>query len=47
MVLKQKYYNLYQTHLWRDIQANVYHKEHFTIRLFGQEYFGIIKRKKI
>ncbi|MDR0607922.1 MAG: hypothetical protein LBG52_06360 [Candidatus Peribacteria bacterium] len=47
MVLKQTYYNLYQTQLRKDIQSKVYHKEHFTIKLFGQEYFGLIKRKKI
>ena len=39
MVLKQKYYNLYQTQIRKDIQSLVYHKQHFTIKLFGQEYF--------
>ncbi|MDR0650926.1 MAG: hypothetical protein LBG59_06070 [Candidatus Peribacteria bacterium] len=47
MVLKQTYYNLYQTQIWKDIQSHVYHKEHFMIQLFGKQYFGLIKRKKI
>lgn len=47
MVLKQSYYNLYQTQLRRDIQTKVYHKEFLTIHIFGKDYFGIIKSKKI
>lgn len=39
MVLKQIYYNLYQTQIRKDIQSNVYHKEHFTMRVFGKDYF--------
>ena len=47
MVLKQKYYNLYQTQIRKDIQSQVYRKHHFTIKLFGQDYFWLIKEKKI
>lgn len=47
MVLKQSYYNLYQTQLWKDIQTKVYHKDFFNIHLFGKDYFWLIKRKKI
>ena len=47
MVLKQSYYNLYQTQLRRDIQTKVYHKESLIIHLFGKEYFCLVKSKKI
>jgi len=41
------YYNFYQSKLRRDIQEIVYQKPVFTVDLFGKEYFGTIKTKKI
>lgn len=40
-------YNLYQSQLRKDIQKEVYHNPTFTVDLFGKEYFGTIKVKKI
>lgn len=40
-------YNLYQSKLRKDIQTKIYEKPYFTIDLFGKEYFGLIKEKKI
>jgi len=40
-------YNLYQSQLRKDIQHNVYRNPTFTVQLFGKEYFGVIKPKKI
>lgn len=40
-------YNLYQSKLRKDIQHEIYRKPMFTVELFGKEYFGSIKEKKI
>ncbi len=40
-------YNLYQSQLRKDIQTKIYEKPYFSIQLFGKEYFGLIKEKKI
>ncbi len=40
-------YNLYQSKLRKDIQHEIYRKPMFTVKLFGKEYFGTIKEKKI
>lgn len=40
-------YNLYQSQLRKDIQHEIYRKPMFTVELFGKEYFGTIKEKKI
>ncbi|MEI7919271.1 MAG: hypothetical protein WCH65_03565 [bacterium] len=40
-------YNLYQSQLRKDIQTIIYRKPTFTVELFGKEYFGTIKEKKI
>ena len=40
-------YNLYQSQLRKDIQQELYRKPTFTLELFGKEYFGTIKEKKI
>ncbi|MEI6774918.1 MAG: hypothetical protein WCL18_09460 [bacterium] len=40
-------YNLYQSKLRKDIQHEIYRKPIFTVELFGKEYFGTIKEKKI
>ncbi len=40
-------YNLYQSQLRKDIQTKIYEKPYFTIKLFSQEYFWLIKEKKI
>ncbi len=40
-------YNLYQSQLRKDIQEKVYHNPIFTVKLFGKDYFGTIKVKKI
>lgn len=39
-------YNLYQSQLRQDIQTIVYRRPSMTIRLFGKEYFALIKDKK-
>ena len=38
-------YNLYQSQLRQDIQTIVYQKPSMTIRLFGKDYFALIKDK--
>ena len=40
-------YNLYQSKLRKDIQHEIYRKPMFTVEIFGKEYFGSIKEKKI
>jgi len=40
-------YNLYQSKIRKDIQTKIYEKPYFTVNLFGKEYFGLIKEKKI
>jgi len=40
-------YNFYQSKIRKDIQKEVYRKPHFSMHLFGTEYFGVIKEKKI
>jgi len=40
-------YNFYQSAIRRDIQKEVYKNPHFVMHLFGTEYFGVIKEKKI
>lgn len=40
-------YNLYQSQLRKDIQHEIYRKPMVTVKLFGKEYFGSIKEKKI
>jgi len=40
-------YNFYQSKIRTDIQKEVYKNPHFTMHLFGTEYFGVIKEKKI
>jgi len=40
-------YNLYQSNLRKDIQTKIYNKPYFTVKLFGKEYFWLIKEKKI
>ncbi|HPK28183.1 MAG TPA: hypothetical protein PKX34_03140, partial [Candidatus Absconditabacterales bacterium] len=40
-------YNLYQSNLRKDIQTKIYNKPHFTINLFGKDYFGLVKEKNI
>lgn len=40
-------YNLYQSQLRKDIQTIIYRKPTFTVEIFGKEYFGTIKEKKI
>jgi lipid II:glycine glycyltransferase (peptidoglycan interpeptide bridge formation enzyme) len=40
-------YSLYQSQLRKDIQKEVYHNPTCTVDLFGKQYFGTIKVKKI
>lgn len=40
-------YGLYQSQIWRSLQADIYRKPHGFIYLFGKEYFYLIKEKKI
>lgn len=40
-------YNLYQSQLRQDIQWKVYRKDHFMIKIFWKEYFGLKKSKKV
>lgn len=40
-------YGLYQSQIWRKLQAEIYQKPHGFIDLFGKEYFYLIKEKKI
>ncbi|MFA5747969.1 MAG: peptidoglycan bridge formation glycyltransferase FemA/FemB family protein [Candidatus Absconditabacterales bacterium] len=42
-----KLYNFYQSQIRKDIQQIVYAKPTFQINLFGKDYFGIVKPKKI
>lgn len=47
LINKLSVYNLYQSKLRQDIQKDIYNRPHFTINLFGKDYFGLIKEKKI
>lgn len=40
-------YNLYQSPIRKAIQYDIYAKPSYTIRLFGVDYVGVIKRKTI
>ena len=40
-------YNLYQSHMWKDIQYKVYGKPSMEVSLFGRTYTATIKRKKL
>ena len=40
-------YNLYQSQVRQDIQSKIYRKPTFKVHLFGQDYFWLIKKKKI
>lgn len=40
-------YNLYQSQLRKDIQQELYRNPTFTAKIFGKDYFGTIKVKKI
>ncbi len=40
-------YNLYQSHMWKDIQYKVYGKPSMEVSLFGRTYTATIKCKKL
>lgn len=40
-------YNFFQSPIWKDIKSIVYKEDCFSIQLFDQEYFWLIKKKSV